>query len=158
MITPQSFHLSRSLAKFRRQQRYAITVDQAFEQVVSGCAAPRPNQNGTWILPSMHKAFTELHRMGAARSVEVWSEENLVGGLFGIKIGRAAFGESMFSLRPNASKLALAAILLDQAWGPVDFLDTQFTTEHLLRMGAEEWSRAAFLRALEKAINEQTES
>lgn len=154
VITPQSFHLSRTLAKWRRQQRYNISVDQAFDQIVTGCAAPRSDQEGTWILPSMREAFSALHQMGAARSVEVWSDGSLVGGLFGIKIGRAAFGESMFSLQPNASKLALAAILLDEAWGPVDFLDTQFTTGHLLRMGAEEWSRAAFLRALNKATEE----
>lgn len=154
IITPEQLHISRSLARWRRQQRYQITVDQAFSQVVAGCAAPRPDQSGTWILPEMRQAFEQLHQQKVARSVEVWLGDELVGGLFGIQIGQAVFGESMFSTKPNASKFALAALLRDQVWGELAFLDTQFATEHLLSMGAEEISRADFLRRLEQATTQ----
>jgi len=151
VITPEGFHVSRSLAKWRRQERYEITVDRDFSAVLDGCAAPRVDQAGTWLLPEMRQAFKALHQLGLAHSVEVWDRDELVGGVFGVRIGRAAFGESMFSRRPNASKLALAAILVDECWGKIDFLDCQFSTEHLLSLGAEEWSRRRFTRQLEQA-------
>lgn len=151
VLLPDEFHCSRTLQRWRRQDRYKVTVDQAFEAVVRGCAAPRSNQDGTWIVPAMREAFVRLHRAGVGHSVEVWSGDELVGGLFGAKLGRAAFGESMFSRAPNASKFALAAILLDGCWGEIDFLDCQFTTEHLLSLGAIEWSRSFFVRQLAKS-------
>ncbi|ANJ67184.1 leucyl/phenylalanyl-tRNA--protein transferase [Halothiobacillus diazotrophicus] len=151
VLLPNEFHCSRTLQRWRRQDRYKVTVDQAFEAVVRGCAAPRSNQDGTWIVPAMREAFVRLHRAGVGHSVEVWSGDELVGGLFGAKLGRAAFGESMFSRAPNASKFALAAILLDGCWGEIDFLDCQFTTEHLLSLGAIEWSRSYFVRQLAKS-------
>lgn len=156
VLLPEEFHCARSLEKWRRQNRYAVTVDQAFEQVVAGCAAPRARQDGTWIVPAMYDAFVALYRAGVGHSVEVWSGNQLVGGLFGAKLGRAAFGESMFSRAPNASKFALAAILLDRCWGEIDFLDCQFTTEHLLSLGAVEWSRSYFVRQLAKSQLDDT--
>jgi leucyl/phenylalanyl-tRNA--protein transferase len=151
IITPDGFHLSRSLAKWRRQGRYRVTVDRAFAAVVDGCAAPRGDDPATWIVPEMRQAFVDLHHAGVAHSVEVWSGETLVGGLFGSRLGRAAFGESMFSRAPNASKFALAAILVDAAWGAIDFLDVQFTTGHLLSLGAEEIPRSVFVHWLAEA-------
>jgi len=156
VFTPENFHVSRSLAKWRRQRRYRVTVDQNFAGVLDGCAAPRPDQAGTWILPEMRAAFMGLHRLRIAHSVEIWDGSELVGGVFGVRIGRAAFGESMFSRRPNASKLALSAILVDGCWGEIDFLDCQFTTEHLLSLGAEEWSRRRFVQRLAEAIEAPT--
>ncbi len=151
LFEPDRFHVSRSLAKWRRQQRYRVTADTAFAAVVDGCAAPRGDDPETWIVPEMREAFVALHEAGHARSVEVWDGSKLVGGLFGTQIGRAAFGESMFSRAPNASKFALAAILVDGIWGDIDFLDTQFSTAHLLGLGAEEVSRDEFRRRLAAA-------
>jgi len=151
LFTPGAFHVSRSLAKWRRQGRYRVTVDTAFAAVVDGCAGPRGGEPGTWIVPAMREAFVALHDAGVAHSVEVWSGDELVGGLFGSRIGRAAFGESMFSRAPNASKFALAAILVDAAWGEIDFLDAQFSTEHLLSLGAEEYPRSVFVRWVAEA-------
>jgi len=154
LFVPGRFHVSRSLAKWRRQRRYRVTVDTAFAAVVDGCAAPRAGDPGTWIVPAMRRAFLGLHAAGIAHSVEVWSGDELVGGLFGSRLGRAAFGESMFSHAPNASKFALAAILVDRVWGDIAFLDAQFSTEHLLSLGAEEYPRSVFVRWLAEAAAE----
>lgn len=151
LFRPHRFHVSRSLAKWRRQERYRVTVDRAFADVVDGCAGPRRSETGTWIVPAMRRAFLDLHAAGIAHSVEVWDGDTLVGGLFGSRLGRAAFGESMFSRSPNASKFALAAILVDGAWGTIDFLDAQFSTDHLLGLGAEEYPRSVFTRWLDEA-------
>lgn len=147
LFTPDRFHVSRSLAKWRRQNRYQVTVDTAFAAVVDGCAA-RHDDGGTWIVPAMRQAYLDLHAAGIAHSIEVWFGDELVGGLFGSRIGRAAFGESMFSRAANASKFALAAILVDQAWGDIAFLDAQFSTEHLRRLGVQEYPRSLFIRWL----------
>jgi leucyl/phenylalanyl-tRNA--protein transferase len=151
LFFPGQFHVSRSLAKWRSQGRYRVTTDTAFAAVVDGCAAPRGDDPETWIVPAMREAFVALHEAGHARSVEVWQEDTLVGGLFGTCIGRAAFGESMFSRAPNASKFALAAILVDGVWGEIDFLDTQFATAHLDRLGVTEIPRAEFVARLTRA-------
>jgi len=151
LFVPDRFHVSRSLAKWRRQKRYHITANTAFATVVDGCAAPRGDDPETWIVPAMREAFVALHEAGHAHSVEVWQDETLVGGLFGTRIGRAAFGESMFSRAANASKLALAAILVDGIWGEIDFLDTQFATAHLDSLGVTEVSREQFVERLARA-------
>jgi leucyl/phenylalanyl-tRNA--protein transferase len=155
VLTPEQFHLSQSLKKWRRQSRYRITVNQAFADVVAGCAAPRAEQDGTWIVPELFAVFLALHQAGFGYSVEVWDKNQLVGGLFGAKFGRVAFGESMFSRAPNASKFALAAILVDNCWGELDFMDCQFTTRHLLSLGAQEWSRSYFLHRLTTSLQSQ---
>lgn len=151
LFSPGRFHVSRSLAKWRRQGRYRISTDTAFAAVVDGCAAPRGDDPETWIVPAMRAAFVALHEAGYAHSVEVWQGETLVGGLFGTRIGRAAFGESMFSRAANASKFALAAILVDRVWGEIDFLDTQFATGHLDSLGVEEVPRTQFVERLTRA-------
>ncbi|MGC9457383.1 MAG: leucyl/phenylalanyl-tRNA--protein transferase [Halothiobacillaceae bacterium] len=152
VILPQHFHLSRSLGKWRRQGRYQVTVDQDFISVINGCAAPRPESPGTWIVPEMKAAYIALHREGHAHSVEVHANDRLVGGLYGVLIGRMFFAESMFSRAPNASKFALAALLVDNCLGPLALLDCQFATEHLLSLGAEEWPRARFLNHAQAAM------
>jgi len=152
VISPESLHISRSLAKWHRNPRYELTSNRDFAAVVAGCAAPRADQSGTWIVPEMQDAYLQLHQLGYAHSVEVWRGNELVGGLYGVRLGRVFFGESMFSRAPNASKLALVHILRDQALGPIELLDCQFTTPHLLSMGATEWPRARFLATIRQLI------
>ncbi|MFP4294388.1 MAG: leucyl/phenylalanyl-tRNA--protein transferase [Halothiobacillaceae bacterium] len=154
VIVPERFHLSRSLRKWRRQGRYRVTVDEDFASVIRGCAAPRPESAGSWIVPEMQAAFTALHAEGHARSIEVYRGNELVGGLYGVLIGRMFFAESMFSRAANASKFALAALLVDDCLGPLALLDCQFATEHLLRLGAEELPRQRFLDLAQAAMQE----
>lgn len=146
-------HLS---SRFRRQLRsldWAVTADTAFEQVIRACAqAPRPGQDGTWIGTAMIDAYVALHALGFAHSVEVWDEGRLVGGIYGVGIGRMFFGESMFSGASGGSKVALAALgRLLSGWG-VPLLDAQVENPHLLRMGARHSPRDAFLAHVHEAV------
>jgi leucyl/phenylalanyl-tRNA--protein transferase len=157
VLTPDRLTVGRSLAKARRRAPYRLTLDQAFVEVVRACAeAPRPDQDGTWIVEEMIGAYGELHRRGYAHSVEAWDGDALVGGLYGVSLGAAYFGESMFARRPDASKLAFVALVeqLDR-WG-VRLIDCQVHTEHLERFGATEWPRARFLAALATALEAPT--
>ncbi len=149
--------VSRSLRKTIKQGRYRITLDTAFRRVIEACArARRPGQRGTWITAEMKDAYTELHRRGLAHSVEAWREEKLVGGLYGVSLGAAFFGESMFAAAPDASKVAFVALVEQLArWG-IALIDSQVHTDHLARFGASEWPRAAYLRALRKALARPT--
>lgn len=148
-------HASRSLKRELKKAHYTITINQAFPEVMQQCAAPRTDQPETWILPEMQQAYCNLHRAGLAHSIEVWEQEELVGGMYGVSIGRFFFGESMFSRRPNASKIALVylAHYLKQA----DFLmiDAQVGNPHLYRMGARDMDRDDFLWHLKQEINWQ---
>ena len=148
ILIPKRVHLSRSLRKCLRKQPFRITLDHDFSGVIQSCAAPRPRSSGTWLVQEMIEAYIRLHRAGWAHSVEVWQGETLVGGLYGVALGRMFFGESMFSRVSNASKVALVALcqVLD-AWG-YGLIDCQVVNPHLLRMGAEQISRQRFLRAL----------
>lgn len=149
ILYPQSFKKSRSLAKVMRNAGFTVTFDTAFDQVIDLCAATRDE---TWILPEMIDAYHQLYQLGYAHSVEVWRNNCLVGGLYGLALGKMFFGESMFSKESNASKVALAS-LCEQllAW---DYLaiDCQFSTEHLCSLGAEPVSREAFLGLLKKSL------
>lgn len=141
-----AIHLSR---RFRRQARgcgWTVTADTAFDAVMQACASvPRPGQEGTWIDPAMQHAYAALHALGAAHSLEVWDEAQLVGGIYGVGMGRMFFGESMFSARSGGSKVALAALgRLLHDWG-IPVLDAQVENPHLMRMGAVRWPRQAFL-------------
>jgi len=152
VLLPAELHVSRSLRKFMRKTGYLLTTDQDFSGVVDACAAPRSRSEGTWITPAMADAYREMHRAGLAHSVEVWDGELLVGGLYGVARGRAFFGESMFSRRDNASKLALVALARQlQRWG-FELIDCQVRTMHLLSMGAREISRADFERRLARLV------
>jgi len=147
----------RSLAKVVRQDRYRITFDTAFDQVMKACGTvKRPGQKGTWITRDMRKAYGELHRRGLAHSAEAWHEGALVGGVYGVSLGAAFFGESMFALHPDASKVAFVTLVRAlAAWG-IELVDSQVYTDHLARFGATLWPRTAYLKALEKALRQET--
>lgn len=157
VLRPEWLHLPRSLARTLRRGRYAVRADTAFAEVIAGCAAARrPGQRGTWITPEMIAAYERLHRMGFAHSFEAWEGEGLAGGLYGVSLGGAFFGESMFSERPDASKAAFAASVPWLADRGVALVDCQVRTEHLVRFGAREIPRAAFLAELRRALRRPT--
>lgn len=146
VLRPQNFKLTRSLRKRVRAAGWRITCDTAFLPLIHACAhAPRPGQDGTWIVPEMIAAYVRLHRLGVAHSVEVWEGTRLVGGLYGLAIGRMYFGESMFSAVPDASKAALWALCARlQSWG-WPLIDCQQETAHLVSLGAELMPRGEFV-------------
>lgn len=146
------FHLSHSLAKTLRSDRFVVTVDQAFEQVIAGCAAPTPDRPGTWINTQIEQACVQLHGRGHAHSVETWLDGQLVGGLYGIKLGGAFFGESMFSRARDASKVALAHLVARLRVGGFRLLDCQFITDHLASLGAVEIGRDDYVALLDSAL------
>ena len=150
ILRPHQIHVSRSLRKRLRQGRLSVTFDQNFAAVIRACAQPRDAQGGTWLVPPMIAAYESLHREGLAHSVEVWLDGDLVGGLYGVAIGRVFFGESMFSRVADASKVALVQLCrrLDD-WG-FALVDCQMRTDHLLSMGAMEIPRAEFQLALQR--------
>ncbi|MDN5849820.1 MAG: leucyl/phenylalanyl-tRNA--protein transferase [Nitrococcus sp.] len=152
LIYPRALRISRSLRKRLRHRDYRLTMDQRFHGVIEACAAPRQSQHGTWITPEMMAAYLELHRRGIAHSIEVWQDDALAGGLYGVSLGAAFFGESMFSRATDASKIALVwlATQLD-AWS-FDFIDCQMPTPHLTALGGVEISRRRFIRALDSAL------
>ena len=144
------FHLSRSLRKCLRKQDYEVSIDRAFEAVLAGCA----DRDETWINPEISALYFGLYRLGHAHSVEVWRDQVLIGGLYGVHIGGAFFGESMFSAAPNGSKIALAHLVARLRHGGFTLLDTQFTTPHLEGLGAIEVSRAEYRRWLDDALSQ----
>ncbi len=157
VLTPPQFRVPRSLRRVVRAQRFEITLDLAFGEVVDACGAtPRPTQGGTWITSAMKQAYEELHALGFAHSAEAWARGELVGGLYGVSLGSAFFGESMFAHEDHASKVALVA-LVDQLarWGNT-LIDCQVETEHLARFGAENWPRERYLDALAEALERPT--
>ena len=146
----EEFSISRSLAKtlrrLRREQRWRVSLDQAFEQVMRECAASRPGQDGTWITGDIRRAYLAMHRAGLAHSVEVWCDDALIGGLYGVSIGRMFFGESMFARRTDASKVALAALVQALRGAGFRVIDCQQNTTHLASLGAREIPREQFLQ------------
>jgi leucyl/phenylalanyl-tRNA--protein transferase len=143
-------HLSRRFRRSLRTSQWVVRADTAFRDVIAACAAsPRAGQRGTWITPSMLAAYTRLHELGHAHSVEVHDGEALAGGIYGVSIGRMFFGESMFSACSGGSKVALAALALRlSAWG-WPLIDAQVENPHLLQLGAERWQRDDFLREVD---------
>lgn len=157
VLFPAEFHLSRSLAKTLRRRQFEIRVDTAFNRVLDECAAPRDLHGGTWLIPSMRRAYSELHHRGYAHSVEAWRDGELVGGLYGLALGSVFFGESMFSRESNASKAAFATLVDNlQHWG-FELVDCQVASGHLFSLGAREISRSDFEsllnRGLQKAVD-----
>ena len=148
IIPLDGFHLSRSLRKAIRSGLFEVTRDIAFAEVVERCA----ERDETWINTSIQESFSELHRLGHAHSIECWHEEELVGGLYGVKLGGAFFGESMFSLRTDASKVALAWLVARMKVGGYRLLDCQFMTEHLRSLGAIEITQKAYVSMLSDAL------
>jgi leucyl/phenylalanyl-tRNA--protein transferase len=148
VLVPQRLHRSRSLRKLLRQRRFAVSVDRNFRAVIRACAGPRPGSQGTWLLPEMIDAYCALHVHGIAHSIEVWQQRQLVGGLYGVAIGGAFFGESMFSRVDNASKVALVHLCEHLIGLGIELIDCQVLTDHMQRMGAERMPRAQFLDRL----------
>jgi leucyl/phenylalanyl-tRNA---protein transferase len=150
VLWPQEFKLHRSLAKTIRNRGFTTTFDQAFKDVVAACAAPRERHTGTWITDEMRSAYGQLHRVGAAHSVEVWEANRLVGGLYGVLLGRVFFGESMFSRERDASKTALAALVARGLTTGLELIDCQMATPHLRTLGSRPLARAQFVATLAK--------
>lgn len=145
-------HVSRRLARTIRRAPYEIRVDTAFCEVMDACAEPGPGRRKTWINSEIRRLYTALHEMGHAHSVEVWAADRLVGGLYGVRLGGAFFGESMFHRVTDASKIALVHLVARLRHGGFRLLDTQFVTEHLQSLGAIEISRVAYQRLLDEAV------
>ncbi len=147
------FKVSRSLAKSMRNRGYEVRIDTAFAQVLDGCAGPRRDQPGTWLGAEMRAAYLRLHRLGYAHSFETWHDGSLVGGLYGMAIGRMFYGESMFSRATDASKVALAALASELRARDFPLIDCQMNTRHLASLGAREIKRVEFLRAVSALVN-----
>jgi leucyl/phenylalanyl-tRNA--protein transferase len=148
------FRLTGSLAKVIRQDRFTVTTDFAFASVIQKCAEATSDRHETWINPDIEDAFLTLHRRGMAHSVECWADGQLVGGLYGLAMGRAFFGESMFSRASDASKVALAWLVARMKLGGFQLLDCQFMTDHLASLGAIEISQKAYLKLLANALGQ----
>lgn len=153
ILVPGEQHASRSLRKKIRQGGFEISTNRAFDAVVYGCAAPRAKARGTWITPQMRKAYAELHRLGHAHSVEYWIDGKLSGGLYGVQIGGAFCGESMFSHSTDASKIAFTALSLTLKNAGFKVIDCQLENPHLTSLGVKITSRDNFLKLLESAVN-----
>jgi leucyl/phenylalanyl-tRNA--protein transferase len=146
------FHLPRRLARTVRQQRFTVTIDRDFPAVIDQCAALGDGRNETWINRDIRQLYIALHRLGFAHSIEVWQDETLVGGLYGVALRAAFFGESMFSRQTDASKVALVHLVARLRAGGFHLLDAQFTNDHLRQFGIHEVSRDQFQRRLQRAL------
>ena len=154
VLLPDDFHMSRSLARTIRGGTFTVTMDTAFREVIEACAnAPRPDQDGTWIMPEMVQAYTRLHDLGYAHSVECRQDGRLVGGLYGVSLGRCFFGESMFHEVADASKVALAALVQRTTEWEFTLIDCQVPNPHLVRLGARKMPRKQFLALLQQSFD-----
>ena len=153
VLTPQDFNLHRSLRKTLKHVNFEIRTDTRFEAVMRACAEPRPEQGGTWIGDAIVDAYSALHWAGLAHSVETWIEGELVGGLYGIALGRVFFGESMFMRRTDASKIAFAHLVSQLRRWQFELIDCQQQTEHLASLGAAPISRADFVQRLSRLVH-----
>lgn len=153
VLFPSELKVSRSLRKTLKHTCYEIRMDTAFRQVIQACAAPRRQQAGTWIHPGMVEAYTQLHEMGLAHSVETWIDNELAGGLYGVAQGRMFYGESMFSHRPDASKIALVHLARQLERWQFGMIDCQMKTAHLASLGAREIPRKEFGQKLKELIH-----
>jgi leucyl/phenylalanyl-tRNA--protein transferase len=154
-LTPSAAHVPRSLRKVIRREQLHVTADSAFADVIDACAAmPRPHQQGTWITEELRNGYLGLHELGYAHSIEAWRAGELVGGLYGVALGRTFAGESMFATEPDASKVAFTTLLGHLAMWGFRVVDCQVHTEHLARFGATMWPRERFLREWRAAVDE----
>jgi len=156
ILFPNELRVSRSMRQFLKKGFVRITFDQAFREVIAACGRPRPGQNGTWITAEMREAYAVLHDQGFAHSVEVWRQKELVGGLYGISLGHAFFGESMFSAIPNASKAALITLVSHLQKRGFDLIDCQVETTHLAGLGARHIPRRDFCALLKQSLRHET--
>ena len=157
VLFPDEFRRSRSLRKSILNRGFETRLDTAFEDVVAACAQPRRRDSGTWITPAMHESYLELHRQGLAHSVETWREDQLVGGLYGVTLGRVFFGESMFTQATDASKVALARLIDECRTRGVGLIDCQMATDHLASLGSRCIPRAQFESMLEELCEDGIE-
>ncbi|MEN9018567.1 MAG: leucyl/phenylalanyl-tRNA--protein transferase [Hellea sp.] len=157
IIPLNGLHISKSLKKFIKKMNYKITINKAFNEVIKKCAEPSYSRGETWISHDIERMYCELHYYGNAHSIEVWESNNLVGGVYGLAIGGAFFGESMFSEEKNASKVALVKLVEQLAMKNFILLDTQFLTKHLQSMGGIEIQRKEYHELLNNALNISTE-
>jgi leucyl/phenylalanyl-tRNA--protein transferase len=153
ILNPNELHISHRLRQTLKKGIYRVTFDRAFDGVIESCASVRrKDQNGTWITPEMKEAYIRLHHLGFAHSAESWLDGKLVGGIYGVSLGRCFFGESMFFYERDASKVALATLVEQlKLWG-FDMIDAQMTTRHLISLGAKEIPRRAFLNGLKASL------
>jgi leucyl/phenylalanyl-tRNA--protein transferase len=150
VLFPDKLIVSRSLRKTMRKNIFSVTFDKAFEQVITACAEPRKDSEGTWITTDINQAYIDLHHQGYAHSVEVWCDDELVGGLYGVALGQVFFGESMFHTKTDASKVAFVSLVEQlKIWG-YQLIDCQVHTRHLESLGAEEINRRAFVKLLKQ--------
>lgn len=156
IIIPNEFKPSRSLRKKIRKNEYQITLDQSFHEVIKNCAAPRKYCDGTWITEEMMEAYLQLHQFGIAHSVEAWKDNKLVGGLYGVSLGKAFFGESMFSSATDASKVCLAYLIEQLKLWNFELIDCQVNSEHMESLGAREIPRNEFMDFLSSHCSGQT--
>jgi leucyl/phenylalanyl-tRNA--protein transferase len=156
VLFPEELHVSRSMRQFLKKGLIRITFDKAFREVIAACQRFRPGQDGTWITLEMREAYTVLHDLGYGHSVEVWQGDELVGGLYGLSLGRAFFGESMFSAIPNASKGALIALVACLRERGFALVDCQVETAHLAGLGARPIPRRDFCAALKESLCHET--
>ena len=156
VLFPNELKISRSLRRTLRKDHYQIRMDSSFSQVMHACASPRKGQTGTWIHPEMIAAYTTLHEMGLAHCVETWMDGELVGGLYGVVLGKVFFGESMFSRVPDASKIAFIHLVKQLQCREFGLIDCQVKTGHLASLGAREISRKEFSQKLDTLITELT--
>lgn len=157
IIPLDGFHVPRSLRKVLKQAAFEVRIDTAFDQVIRLCGAATPDRPDTWINDEIIRLFSELHQLGLAHSVETWQGDKLQGGLYGLSLGGAFFGESMFSRATDASKVALVHLVARLKRGGYVLLDTQFVTDHLERFGAMEIPRHHYLRLLARAVDHKAE-
>ncbi len=156
VLYPNKIKASRSLKKKIRQNKFSIRINHAFEQTIMACAKPRKNKHeGTWLVDDMIEAYIDLNTLGYAHSIETWREDKLVGGLYGVSIGGSFFGESMFSIESDASKIALVALATHLKKYNFDLIDCQVTTDHLMKMGAVEISRNSFLDTIQNSVKKE---
>ncbi len=154
-LSPHAAHVPRSLRKVIRKGQLRVTADSAFAEVIDACAAmSRPHQQGTWITPELRNGYLGLHELGYAHSIEAWREDELVGGLYGVGLGRTFAGESMFATEPDASKVAFTTLLGHLAMWGFRIVDCQVHTEHLARFGATMWPRERFLAEWRAAVDQ----
>lgn len=157
VLRAADLHVSRSLEKTLKRRPFRVTLDTAFDAVIAGCAAVRrPGQRSTWITPAMRAAYGKLHREGYAHSVEAWSGERLCGGLYGVSLGGVFFGESMFAVAPDASKVAFVTLVRQLQRWDMPLIDCQVETAHLRRFGARAVPRSAYLRDLSRLLKRPT--
>jgi leucyl/phenylalanyl-tRNA--protein transferase len=156
VLFPSEMRVSRSMKQLLRQHRFRITCDQDFRSVIAACRKPRPGQDGTWITREMEDAYCVLYELGFAHSVEAWQGEALVGGLYGVSLGRCFFGESMFSAVSNASKAALITLVMCLQERGFELIDCQVRSAHLASLGAREISRRDFIDLLHRLLRFET--